>query len=69
MPIEAFVLDHAKTDPAGTDTKFGGVIVVPGHTTIGLKGPTVATGCTMIVVVTGVPGQPFEVGVKTKLTV
>lgn len=64
-PIPAgLLLTHPKLAPFGLETKTGGVMVAPGHTAIGLKGPTTATGCTTTCVVTGEPGQPFEEGIK-----
>lgn len=50
--------------PFGLETKVEGVIVVPGQTVIGLNGPTLATGCTIIEVVSGTPAHPFAVGVN-----
>ncbi len=44
IPIPEFVLVHAKVAPLGLETKVAGVIVVLGHTVIGLKGPMAATG-------------------------
>ena len=50
--------------PFGLETKVEGVIVVPGQTVIGLNGPTLATGWTIIEVVSGIPAHPLAVGVK-----
>jgi len=44
-------------------------MVCPGQTTIGLNGPTVATGCTVIGMETEAPGQPLEEGVKVYATI
>jgi hypothetical protein len=42
--MSTFPLFHENEAPLGFDTKAGGVIVAPGHTVMGLNGPTVATG-------------------------
>jgi hypothetical protein len=44
MPICALLFDQAKLAPIGFETNVGGVMVAPGHTVMGLNGPTVATG-------------------------
>jgi len=62
-PINGFVLDQAKFAPFGLETNAEGVIVAPGQTTIGLNGPTVATGLTYAITVIGFPGQEAADGV------
>jgi hypothetical protein len=60
----ALLLTQLKVAPTGLETKAGGVMIANGQTVIGLKGPTVATGCTTTCVVTGDPGQPLDEGIK-----
>ena len=61
-PILALVLVHVKVAPTGFETKALGLIVDPGQVTMGLNGPTLATGCTMMVVLSGIPTQPLAEG-------
>jgi len=62
IPILALVFVQVKIAPTGFETKGLGLIVAPGQVTIGLNGPTLATGCMMMVVVSGMPTQPLAEG-------
>ena len=67
-PICALVFDHPKMAPFGFETNVGGVIVTPGQTTIGLNGPTTATGFTYARTCKGVPAQEDALGVTVYVT-
>ena len=49
--------------PATAPVKVTAAVVAPLHNVCGVTAATVGAGFTVIVKVTGVPGQPFAVGV------
>jgi hypothetical protein len=67
-PIFALVFVHVKVAPTGFETKALGLIVDPGQVTIGLNGPTLATGFIKAITLIGEPTQEAAVGVTVYVT-
>jgi hypothetical protein len=63
MPILVLVFVQVKVAPTGFETKALGLIVDPGQVTIGLNGPTLATGFIKAITLIGEPTQAAAVGV------
>lgn len=66
-PIRVLEFDQMKVPPAGTLTKAGTLIVLPGQTAIFETGDTVGVGYTVTEKFIADPAQPLRVGITAIL--